>query len=199
MPFCTKQTHIFLHWGKQHCQQQHNLPLIIFFSVSYLIFVFELFIPGQLQWLFPPMEVIKLQHPTTSSLWRSDDGLISEKSKAEVYLGNMESKHTTRFTRKKACKKNKPLCLHFDRFWHWKPCYYYIYWTLFSAHNSIAYVIFILTQRLVPVYQDCICYLIISIHINVVAHSLIKIILFSLTFTHVMQNQILSIFSLIER
>jgi hypothetical protein len=105
MPFCTKQTHIFLHWGKQHCQQQHNLPLIIFFSVSYLIFVFELFIPGQLQWLFPPMEVIKLQHPTTSSLWRSDDGLISEKSKAEVYLGNMESKHTTRFTRKKACKK----------------------------------------------------------------------------------------------
>jgi hypothetical protein len=31
-------------------------------------------------------------------------------------------------------QKNKPLCLHFDRFWHWKPCYYYIYWTLFSAH-----------------------------------------------------------------
>ena len=129
----------------------------------------------------------------------ADDGLIPEKSKTEVYLGSMESKHTTRFTRKKACKKNKPLCLHFDRFWHWKPCYYCIYWTLFSAHNSIAYVIFILTQRLVPVYQDCICYLIISIHINVVAHSLIKINLFSLTFTHVMQNQILSIFSLIER
>ena len=30
-------------------------------------------------------------------------------------------------------QKNKLLCLHFDRFWHWKPCYY-IYWTLFSAH-----------------------------------------------------------------
>jgi hypothetical protein len=53
-------------------------------------------------------------------------------------------------------QKNKPLCLHFDRFWHWKPCYYYIYWTLFSAHClhyflPIAYVMFILTQRLVPV------------------------------------------------
>jgi hypothetical protein len=59
--------------------------------------------------------------------------LIPEKSKAEVYLGSMESKHTTRFTRKK-CAKKTPLCLHFDRFWHWKPCYYYIYWTLFSAH-----------------------------------------------------------------
>jgi hypothetical protein len=35
--------------------------LIIFLSVFYLIFVFELFSPGQLQWLFPPMEVIKLQ------------------------------------------------------------------------------------------------------------------------------------------
>jgi hypothetical protein len=34
----------------------------------------------------------------------------------------------------KSVQKNKPLCLHFDRFWHWKPCYYYIYWTLFSAH-----------------------------------------------------------------
>ena len=104
-----------------------------FLSVFYLIFVFELFSPGQLQWLLPPMEVIKLQHPTKSSLWRSDDGLISEKSKAEVYLGSMESKHTTWFTRKKRAK-NKQFCLHFDRFWHWKPCYYYIYWTLFSAH-----------------------------------------------------------------
>ena len=91
------------------------------------------FSSGQLQWLFPPMEVSKLQHPTKSSLWRSDDGLISEKSKAEVYLGSMESKHTTWFTRKKRAK-NKQFCLHFDRFWHWKPCYYYIYWTLFSVH-----------------------------------------------------------------
>ena len=130
MPFCTKQTHIFLHWRKQ---QQHNLPLIIFLSVFYLIFVCKLFSLGQLQWLLPPMEVSKLQHPTKSSLWRSDDGLIPEKSKVEVYLGSMESKHTTRFTRKNV-QKNKPLCLHFDRFWHWKPCYYYIYWTLFSAH-----------------------------------------------------------------
>ena len=65
----------------------------------------ELFSPGQLQWLLPPMEVIKLKHPTKSSLWRSDDGLISEKSKAEIYLGSMESKHTTRFTRKKRAKK----------------------------------------------------------------------------------------------
>jgi hypothetical protein len=39
-----------------------------------------------LQWLFPPMEVIKLQHPTKSSLWHSDGGLISEKSQAEVQL-----------------------------------------------------------------------------------------------------------------
>ena len=102
MPFCTKQTHIFLHWGKQ---QQHNLPLIIFLSVFYLIFVFELFSPGQWPWLLPPMEVAKLQHQTKISLWRSDDGLIPEKSKAEVYLGSMESKHTTRFTRKKRAKK----------------------------------------------------------------------------------------------
>jgi hypothetical protein len=65
----------------------------------------ELFSPGQLQWFLPPMEVIKLKHPTKSSLWRSDDGLISEKSKAEIYLGSMESKHTTRFTRKKRAKK----------------------------------------------------------------------------------------------
>ena len=65
----------------------------------------ELFSPGQLSWLFPPMEVIKLQHPTKSSLWRSDDGLISEKNKAEVYLVSMESKYTTRFTRKKRAKK----------------------------------------------------------------------------------------------
>ena len=35
----------------------------------------------------------------------ADDGLIPKKSKAEVYLGNMESKHTTRFTRKKRAKK----------------------------------------------------------------------------------------------
>jgi hypothetical protein len=53
------------------------------------------------------MEVVKLQHPTTISLWRSDDGLIPEKSKAEVYLGSMESKHTTRFTRKKREKKRR--------------------------------------------------------------------------------------------
>jgi hypothetical protein len=136
MPFCTKQTHIFLHWGKQ---QQHNLSLIIFLSVSYLIFVCKLFSAGQLQWLLPPMEGSKLQHPTKSSLWRchqrelvssgqlqwllpsmevskfqhptksstwcSDDGLILQKRKAEVYLGSMESKHTTRFTRKKRAKK----------------------------------------------------------------------------------------------
>jgi hypothetical protein len=36
----------------------------IFLSVFYLIFVFELFSPGQLQWLLPAMEVVKLQHPT---------------------------------------------------------------------------------------------------------------------------------------
>ena len=48
---------------------------------------------------------LKFQHPTKSSLRRSDDGLIPEKSKAEVYLGSMESKHTTRFTRKKHAKK----------------------------------------------------------------------------------------------
>jgi hypothetical protein len=42
---------------------------------------------------------------TKSSLWRSDDGLISERNKAEVYLVSMESKHTTRFTRKKRAKK----------------------------------------------------------------------------------------------
>ena len=50
------------------------------------------------------MEVAKLQHPKKNSLRRSDDGLIPEKSKAEVYLGSMESKHTTRFTRKKRAK-----------------------------------------------------------------------------------------------
>jgi hypothetical protein len=99
--FVQTNTYI-LHWGKQ---QQHNLPLIIFLSVFYLIFVCKLFSPGQLQWLLPLMEVSKLQHPTKSSLWRSDDGLIPEKSKAEVYLGSMESKHTTRFTRKKRAKK----------------------------------------------------------------------------------------------
>jgi hypothetical protein len=63
----------------------------IFLSVFYLIFVFELFSLGQLQWLLPPMEVAKLQHPTKLSLRRSDDGLILEKSKAEVYLCSMES------------------------------------------------------------------------------------------------------------
>jgi hypothetical protein len=144
MPFCTKQTHIFSHWGKQ----QHNLPLIIFLSVFYLIFVFELFSPGQLQWLFPPMEVIKLQHPTKSSLWCSDDGLISEKSKAELYLGSMESKHTTRFTRKKVCKKiNRFVYILTDLGIGSLVIIIYI------GHYflPIAYVIFILTQRLVPV------------------------------------------------
>ena len=62
------------------------------------------------------MEVIKLQHPTKSSLRRSDDGLISEKSKTEVYLGSMESKHTTVDLHEKNVQKNKPVCLHFDRF-----------------------------------------------------------------------------------
>ena len=93
-------TYIF-HWGKQ----QHNLMLIIFLAVFYLIFVCKLFSVGQLQWLLSPMEVGNLQHPTKSSLWRSDDGLIAKKIKAEVYLGSMESKHTTRFTRKKRAKK----------------------------------------------------------------------------------------------
>jgi hypothetical protein len=44
------------------------------------------------------MYIIITRHPM-------DDGLIPEKSKAEVYLGSMESKHTTRFTRKKRAKK----------------------------------------------------------------------------------------------
>jgi hypothetical protein len=48
---------------------------------------------------------VKLPDNLKSYLWRSDDGLIPEKSKAEVYLGSMESKHTTRFTRKKRAKK----------------------------------------------------------------------------------------------
>ena len=69
----------------------------------------ELFSPGQLQWLLPPMEVSKLRHPTKSYLWRSDDGLIPEKSQVEVYLGSMELKHTTRFTRKKRAKKETAL------------------------------------------------------------------------------------------
>ena len=60
--FCTKQTHIFLHWGKQ----QHSLPLILFLSVFHLIFVCKLFSPGQLQWPLPPMEVSKILHPTKS-------------------------------------------------------------------------------------------------------------------------------------
>jgi hypothetical protein len=67
-----------------------------------------------MQWLLPAMKVINLQHPTKNALCRSDDGLIPEKRKAEVYLGSMESKHTTTFTRKKRAKKT-PLCLHFDR------------------------------------------------------------------------------------
>ena len=72
-------------------------------------------------------------------------------NKAEVYLGCMESKHTTRFTRKKRAK-NPPLCSHFNRFWHWKPCYYYIYIANIGHYFlPIAYVIFILTPRLVPV------------------------------------------------
>ena len=49
----------------------------------------------------------------------------------------------------KSVQKNKPLCLHFDRFWHWKPCYYYIYWTLFSAH-CLCYI-HIDTTSIVPV------------------------------------------------
>ena len=78
---------------------------------------------------------LKFQHPTKSSLRRSDDGLIPEKSKAEVYLGSMESNQSIpQDLHEKSMQKNKPLCLYFDRFWHWKPCYYYIYWTLFSAH-----------------------------------------------------------------
>ena len=84
------------------CFVQNGIPFLIIF---YLIFVCKLFSPGQLQWLLPAMEVSELQHPTKSSLRCSDDGLIPEKSKAEVYLGSMESKHTTKFTRKKHAKK----------------------------------------------------------------------------------------------
>jgi hypothetical protein len=36
------------------------------------------------------MEVAKLQHLKKISLRRSDDGLIPEKSKAEVYLGTVQ-------------------------------------------------------------------------------------------------------------
>jgi hypothetical protein len=43
MPFCTKQTHIFLHWGKQ---QQHNLPLIIFFISIWFDFRMQIIQPG---------------------------------------------------------------------------------------------------------------------------------------------------------
>jgi hypothetical protein len=128
--FVQTNTYI-LHWGKQ---QQHNLPLIIFLSVFYLIFICKLFSPGQLQWLLPLMEVSKLQHPTKSSLWRSDDGLIPEKSQAEVYLGSMESKHITRFTRKKRAKKLTALFAFWQILALEVLLLLYIYWTLFSAH-----------------------------------------------------------------
>jgi hypothetical protein len=92
-----------------------------------------------MQWLLPAMKVINLQHPTKFSLCRFDDGLIPEKRKAEVYLGSMESKHTTTFTRKKRAKK---------------PRFVYILTDFGIGHYflPIVYVIFILTQRLVPVY-----------------------------------------------
>ena len=50
--------------------------LIIGAGLNYL--PFELFSPGQFQWLLTTMEVVKLQHSAKSSLWRSDDGLIPE-------------------------------------------------------------------------------------------------------------------------
>ena len=98
----------------------------------------------------PPTEVIKLQHPTKSSLRRSDNGLISEKSKAEVYLDSMESKHTTRFTRKKACKKINRFVYILTDFGIGS-----LVIIIYIGHYflPIAYVIFILTQRLVPVNQ----------------------------------------------
>ena len=66
-------------------KQQHNWPLIIFLLVFYLIFVFELFSRG---------------HSVTLWWWNN-----SPKRKVELYLGSMESKHTTRLTRKQWAKK----------------------------------------------------------------------------------------------
>jgi hypothetical protein len=108
-----------------------------------------------MQWLLPAMKVINLQYPTKISLCRFDDGLIPEKRKAEVYLGSMESKHTTTFTRKKRAKKT-PLCLHFDRFWHW---------TLFSSH-CLCYI-HIDTTSSACVYTDIILDDDISRHIRI--------------------------------
>jgi hypothetical protein len=82
------------------------------------------------------------------SLWRSDDGLIPEKSKAEVYLGSMESKHATRFTRKKREKKPRFVYILTD-FGIGSLVIIYIY--IGHYFLPIDYVIFILTQRLVPV------------------------------------------------
>jgi hypothetical protein len=129
-----------------------------------LIFVCKLFSPGQLQWLLPPMEVSKLQHQTKSSLWRSDDGLIPEKSKAEVYLGSMESKHTTRFTWKKRAKKINRFVYILTDFGI--GCLVIIIY-IGQYFLPIAYVIFILTQRLVTVIElgviQCFSYILVSL------------------------------------
>jgi magnesium-transporting ATPase (P-type) len=61
-------------------------------------------------------------------------GLIPEKSKAEIYLGSMESNHTTRFTRKKRAVWYK-MAFHFLIF-----NLEQIGWPLRNIHNSYQYL-----------------------------------------------------------
>ena len=82
---------------------------------------------------FPYVELSDV--PRTAEESRTNDGLISEKSKTEVYLGSMESKYTTRFTRKTACKKiNRFIYILTDFGIGSLVIIIYIFWTLFSAH-----------------------------------------------------------------
>ena len=121
---CTKHTHIFLHWGNQ---QQHNLPLIIFLSVFDLIFVFD--------------SCNGYFHP-----WKSLNFSIQQKVLCDALMMDYHEIYT-----KKACKKIN--------------CFVYILTDfgigslviiIYIGHYflPIAYVIFTLTQRLVPVTCD---------------------------------------------
>jgi hypothetical protein len=74
------------------CFPQCKIIVFVLYKMAFHFLIFnlerhqrELFSPDSFNGSVPPMEVIKLQNPTKISLWRSDDGLIPEKSKAEVY------------------------------------------------------------------------------------------------------------------
>jgi hypothetical protein len=77
--------------------------------------------------------------------------------KVELYLGSMESKHTTRFTRKQRNKRKRCVYILTEALLlYWTLFLLYIFNTIFIIFIGhyflpIVYFIFILTQRLLPV------------------------------------------------